>query len=64
MNRRLLTIRQFSDLHPSFSESSLRWLIFNEKENGFNQVTRRVGRRVLIDENAFFAWVDSQGGHA
>jgi hypothetical protein len=40
----------------------LRHLIFNAKSNGFDVVIRRVGRRVLIDEGAFFAWVNAQGG--
>ena len=39
----------------------LRHLIFNARSNGFNTVIRRVGRRVLLDEAAFFAWVDRQG---
>ena len=39
----------------------LRHLIFHAKANGFDKVIRRVGRRVLIDEQAFFAWVDQQG---
>ncbi len=38
----------------------LRHLIFNAEKNGFNQVIRRVGRRILIDEKAFFDWVDQQ----
>ena len=40
----------------------LRHLIFNAEKNGFNKVIRRIGRRVLIDEQAFFAWVDEQNG--
>ena len=39
----------------------LRHLIFNSESNGFGSVVRRVGRRVLIDEAAFFVWVDRQG---
>lgn len=39
----------------------LRHLIFNAKTNGFDQVIRRVGRRVLVDESAFFQWVENQG---
>ena len=39
----------------------LRHLIFNAKSNGFDRVIRRVGRRVLIDEVAFFTWVNDQG---
>ena len=40
----------------------LRHLIFHAASNGFDKVIRRVGRRVLIDEAAFFAWVDGNGG--
>lgn len=41
----------------------LRNLIFNGKTNGFDQfnVIKRVGRRVLINEAAFFEWVANQG---
>ena len=39
----------------------LRHLIFHAKSNGFEAVIRRVGRRVLIDEVAFFEWVDRKG---
>ncbi len=39
----------------------LRHLIFNAKTNGFDSVVRRVGRRVLIDQQAFFAWVAKTG---
>jgi hypothetical protein len=35
----------------------MRHLIFFAKSNGFDAVIRRVGRRVLIDEAAFFHWV-------
>lgn len=39
----------------------LRHLIFHAKSNGFDAVIRRVGRRVLIDEGAFFDWVEGKG---
>ncbi len=38
----------------------LRSLIFNSRQNGFDKVIKRVGRRVLIDEAAFFAWVNEK----
>lgn len=42
----------------------LRNLIFNRHKNGFDKVIKKVGKRVLIDELAFFNWVaeQSQGG--
>jgi hypothetical protein len=40
--------------------AGLRHLIFHAAKNGFDKVIRRVGRRVLIDEDAFFQWVEEQ----
>lgn len=38
----------------------LRNLIFNRNKNGFDKVVKKVGKRVLIDEAAFFVWVEEQ----
>jgi hypothetical protein len=38
----------------------LRSLIFNRHKNGFDKVVKKIGRRVLIDEAAFFTWVSKQ----
>ena len=39
----------------------LRNLIFNKDKNGFDKFVKKVGKRVLIDECAFFEWVAKQG---
>lgn len=44
--------------HPWPPVGGFRHLIFHAETNGFNQVIKRVGRRVLIDETAFFRWVE------
>ena len=58
------TVKQFSMKHSVFSEASLRSLIFNEKDNGLYVAIRRIGtgkrKRVLIDEAAFFDWIENQ----
>jgi hypothetical protein len=54
-----LTVKQTSDKHPAFSENSLRWIIFNSRFNGSSAFLRRVGRKILIDDEAFVAWIDS-----
>ena len=59
-NTRILPVREFCNTHPWPTESAMRWLIFNADKNGFDQVIRRVGRRVLIDEHAFFEWIENQ----
>lgn len=62
----LLTVRAFAAKHSAFSESSLRWLIFNASghlgadSNGLSDALVRIGRRVFIDEVAFFEWARSR----
>lgn len=58
----LIPVCSWNDRHQWPPIGGLRHLIFHAKANGFDKVIRRVGRRVLIDEQAFFAWVDQQGG--
>ena len=67
----LLTVRQFSEKHPAFSQGSLRNLIFNSNTrkatngdipgNGLEDAGAiiRIGRKILIVEDKFFAWVRS-----
>ena len=59
--KRIATIKQIPKIYPGiFTESSIRWLVFNEKTNGFYKCVRRIGRRVLIDLDQFEQWIDSQ----
>lgn len=65
----LYTVKQFPLAYPAFTASSLRNLIFNAGPryssrgevpgNGLLEygAILRVGRKILIDERAFFAWV-------
>jgi hypothetical protein len=63
-NRVLLTVKQFSESHPSFPVAGLRWQIFHEDTNGLREAGAilRMGRKVLIDEDRFFNWLDSRNG--
>jgi hypothetical protein len=58
---RYLTISQFCKCYEWPPEGGLRHLIFNEKTNGFNKVVRRIGRRVLINEQAWLSWLEEKG---
>ena len=70
VSRSLLTVRQFSERHPAFSQGSLRNLIFLGKPretsrgvlpgNGFDKALVRLGKKILIDEQLFFEWLDAQ----
>lgn len=57
-----LTVGQFVNQHPAFNLGGLRSLIFNENTNGLASSVAivRIGRKVLIDESKFFAWVEAQ----
>ena len=56
----LIPVPKWPEHHNYPSVSGMRWLIFHEKTNGFHKVVKRVGRRVLIDEAAYFEWVEAQ----
>ncbi len=63
MATKLLTVRQVCEAHPAFTEGGLRFLIFKSASNGLDAAGAviRIGRKVLIDETAFLAWVHRQG---
>lgn len=54
----LLTVNQFVEKHQFATFGGLRHLIFYANTNGFSKVIKRIGRRILLDENAFFEWVE------
>lgn len=70
---RLFTVSQFSERHPAFSMPAVRNYILNARDRTNSRGQRiagnglfesgaviRIGRRVLIDEQAFFAWIAAQ----
>lgn len=59
--RRLIPITRWQDLYDWPSEAALRSYVFNAHRNGFDKVVHRVGRRVLIDEDAFHLWARRRG---
>ena len=59
--RRLVPVPKWNELHAWPPNGGMRHLIFHAKSNGFDAVIRRVGRRVLIDEGAFFDWIEGKG---
>ena len=57
-----LTVQQFTNKHAAFNTGGMRSLIFNEHQNGLAKsgAIIRIGRKVLIDQDLFFSWVQSQ----
>jgi len=58
--KRLLTVNQFSESHPFMTNGGLRFIIFNANSNGFKKAIKRLGRKVLIDEEIFFQCLNEQ----
>jgi hypothetical protein len=55
--KRLLTFHQAPQVYPGFTQGALRWLRFNNT-NGFNACIICVGRKLLIDADAFEHWLE------
>ena len=59
--KRYIPVTKWNEYHDWPTLGGLRHLIFQAKHgkvNGFDKVVKRAGRRVLIDETAFFKWVE------
>ncbi len=56
------TVTQFPTKYPAFTKGGLRFQIFNAETNGLGAsgAIVRMGRKILIDEQKYFAWI--QGG--
>lgn len=61
---RLIPVGKWNDYHDYPKVGGLRHLIFFADTNGFKRCIRRVGRSVLIHEDAFFKWVEETNGIA
>ncbi len=57
---RIIPLTDWPRYHPWPPLGGLRHLVFHAKATGFDRVVKRAGRRVLIDERAFFKWLDER----
>jgi len=54
-----LPVKPFAEKHPNWTESSLRWLIFNRETNGFKSVYRsQLEASCPTDPELLRAWLD------
>ena len=60
----LLTVRQFCERHEWATTGGLRHLLFHRETNGFDRCVVRLGRKILLDEAAVFAWLREHAVHA
>ena len=56
---RIIPLSKWNNYHDYPTVGSLRWMVFHNA-NGIGCCLKRLGKRILIDEAAFFAWIDSQ----
>jgi hypothetical protein len=57
---RYIPMQMWNQFHPWPSVAGLRALVAKRKKNGFNKVYVKVGKRIVIDEKAFFDWMESR----
>ena len=59
--KNLKTVNQFCEEYPAFTIGSLRNILFYEELNGLKDcgVVKHLGRKILIDCDKFFAWLDT-----
>ena len=57
-----LSTGQFLEKHRCFTDAWLRSVLFNRETNGLNAAILQAGRKILINETAFFAWLSAQQG--
>ena len=55
----LIPLARWNDHHDWPTVPSLRWLRFNAASNGLAKAFKKVGGRVLVDEDEFFRWAES-----
>lgn len=60
METRLIPVTKWNEYHNWPPLGGLRGLIFHKDTNGFDKVVKKIGRRSLIDEKAFFEWVEER----
>lgn len=55
------TVTQFPTKYPAFTKGGLRFQIFNAETNGLGAsgAIVRMGRKILIDEQKYFAWIEA-----
>ncbi|MEE9339942.1 MAG: hypothetical protein V3U87_17875 [Methylococcaceae bacterium] len=62
----LLSVNQFCEKHEAFKKGGIRRQIFDEKNNGLFEsgAIVRIGQKLLINEEKFFNWIESNGNNA
>jgi hypothetical protein len=62
----LLSVKEFCVTYPSFKEGGIRHYIFHEHTNGLSKSggVVRIGKKVMVNVEKFFWWVNTNGKNA
>ena len=56
-----LSVREFAKKFSTFTEASIRWLIYNNTTNFNKIVVRRIGKtKILLSVKDFWRWIEEQ----
>lgn len=61
---RYILVTDWQKFHSWPSTDSLRQLVFYAKKRGLEKAVIRVGTRILINERAFFEWLEANPGRS
>lgn len=50
---------EFCQAFPQFKIGTARWWQFHSSVNGFNECTKKIGRKVYISPTLFWIWFNS-----
>lgn len=57
--RKLFPIKETASRNPGITESQLRKYVFTNQGGFEDQVVLRFGRKVLIDEDRLYSWLEN-----
>jgi hypothetical protein len=53
-----LTMKQWLQKYQAIPEGGIRHLIFTDKDNFNSRVVKKLGRKILLDEEAFLDFIN------
>ncbi|PIS00450.1 MAG: hypothetical protein COT84_07580 [Chlamydiae bacterium CG10_big_fil_rev_8_21_14_0_10_35_9] len=59
-HKNFLTLKQWLEKYQAIPEGGIRHLIFTNKHNFNQRVVKKLGRKILLDEQAFLNYIDEQ----
>ena len=57
--KNFVTLKQLLEKHKCIPEGGIRHLIFTNTDNFNGKVVKKIGRKILLDEQAFLDFIDA-----